>query len=182
MRVRNWQEILEDVVDSEADPSGWRAVAGDRSEGLGEDMYLGHPGVGVYQLKTYAKNPFKVRGVGTQIARRIDDDLDPLFPEEGEGRFGVQSPLENEREAKAAANRLEGVLEAHSEAPTTSGDLFEDVMGALDSPAYGPMDYDQYDRPSRLNDLSGEFEEAERLLNAELNELVETDETNKGFQ
>lgn len=181
MRVRDWQAILEDVVESGDDPGDWRAVAGDRSRGLGEDLYLGHPRVGVYQLKTYAKNPFEVRGVGARVARRIDDDLDPLFPEEGSGRFGVQSPIE-EGEADATATRLEGVLEAHSEAPTTPNDLFEDVMGALDSPAYGPMEYDQYGRPSRLNDLSGEFEEAERLLNTELDDLVEADETDKGFQ
>ena len=182
MRVRDWQAVLEDVVDSGADAGGWRAVAGDRERGLGEDLYLGHPSAGVYQLKTYAKNPFEVRGVGTRVARRIDDDLDPLFPDEGAGRFGVQSPAEDEREAKAAANRLEGVLEAHSEAPTTSDDFFEDVMGALDSPAYGPMDYDGYDRPEKLDSLSTEFEEAERLLNAELDDLVDADETNKGFQ
>jgi hypothetical protein len=182
MRVRDWQDVLEDVVDSGADAGDWRAVAGNRERGLGEDMYLGHPAAGVFQLKTYAKNPFEVRGVGTRVARRIDDDLDPLFPEEGAGRFGVQSPVENEREAKAAANRLEGVLEAHSEAPTTGDDLFEDVMGALDSPAYGPIEHDGYGRPDGLENLSGEFAEAERLLNAELDDLVSEAETDRGFQ
>jgi hypothetical protein len=182
MRVRDWQDILEEVVDSGADAGDWRAVAGNRQQGIGEDMYIGHPAAGVFQLKTYAKNPFEVHGVGTQVARRIDDDLDPLFPDEEAGRFGVQSPAEDEREAEAAANRLEGVLEAHSEAPTNSNDLFEDVMGALDSPAYGPIEHDEYGRPEGLDDLSGEFEEAERLLNTELDDLVAEDETNRGFQ
>lgn len=182
MNVRNWQDILSDVVESGADAGDWRAVAGNRSSGIGEDMYLGHPSAGVFQLKTYAKNPFEVRGVGTRVARRIDDDLDPLFPDEGAGRFGVQSPVENEDEAKEAAQDLESVLEAHADAPTTPDDLFEDVMGALDSPAYGPMDHDNYGRPDGLDDLSGEFEEAERLLNAELDDLVDADETNRGFQ
>ena len=40
MRVRDWQDILEDVVESDADPGGWRAVAGDRRGGPGEDMFL----------------------------------------------------------------------------------------------------------------------------------------------
>lgn len=44
MRVRDWQDIVSDVVDSDADPDDWRAVAGDRASGLGEDLYLGHPG------------------------------------------------------------------------------------------------------------------------------------------
>lgn len=123
-----------------------------------------------------------MRGVGTQIARRIDDDLDPLFPDKEAGRFGVQSPVEDEREAKATATRLESVLETHADAPTTPNDLFEDVMGALDSPAYGPIEHDDYGRPEGLNDLSVTFEEAERLLNTELDDLVEADETNRGFQ
>ncbi|HET7324758.1 MAG TPA: hypothetical protein VFJ06_10530 [Halococcus sp.] len=182
MRVRDWQDILEDVVESKADAGDWRAVAGNRSAGIGEDMYLGHPSAGVFQLKTYAKNPFEVHGVGTQIARRIDDDLDSLFPDDEAGRFGVQSPVEDEREAKATATRLESVLEAHADAPTTPNDLFEDVMGALDSPAYGPIEHDNYGRPEGLDDLSGEFEEADRLLNTELDDLITEDETNRGFQ
>ncbi|RJT03394.1 hypothetical protein [Halococcus sp. IIIV-5B] len=182
MNVHDWQDILSDVTESGADAGGWRAVAGNRASGIGEDMYLGHPSAGVYQLKTYAKNPFEVRGVGTRVARRIDDDLDSLFPKKDAGRFGVQSPMTDENEATEAARDLESVLEAHSDAPTTPGDLFEDVMGALDSPAYGPMEHDSYGRPDGLDDLSGEFEEAERLLNTELDELVDADETNRGFQ
>jgi hypothetical protein len=182
MRVRDWQDILEDVVDSNADPDGWRAVSGDRRGGLGEDMFLGHPSVGVYQLKTYAKNPFEVKGVGSQVARRIDDDLDPLFPEEGAGRFGVQSPFESEDEAEDAANRLEEVVKTHADAPTTPDALFDDVMDALDSPAFGPMEHDQYGRPDGLDELSSTFEEAEELLNAELDDLVDDDEVGRGFQ
>ena len=80
MRVRDWQDILEDVVESDADPAGWRAVGGDRASGIGEDLFVGHPDAGVFQLKTYAKNPFEVQGVGARVARRIDEDIDPLFP------------------------------------------------------------------------------------------------------
>lgn len=182
MRVRDWQEILEDVVDSSADPDGWRAVSGDRRRGVGEDMFLGHPSVGVYQLKTYAKNPFEVQGVGSRVARRIDDDLDPLFPDEGSGRFGVQSPFESEDEANDAAKRLEEVVKTHADAPTTPDALFDDVMDAMESPAFGPMEYDQYARPEGLDDLTETFEEAEELLNAELDDLVDQDGVGRGFQ
>lgn len=78
MRVREWEDILEDVVESNADPGGWRAVGGDRSTGIGEDLYVGHPAVGVFQLKTYARNPYDVQGIGSRVARRIDDELDEL--------------------------------------------------------------------------------------------------------
>ena len=181
MRVRDWQDILGDVAESGADAAGWRAVAGDRRDGIGEDLYLGHPDAGVYQLKTYAKNPFEVQGVGTELARRIDDDLDPLFPERADGRFGFQQGIDEE-EAERAAKRLGSVMEAHRDAPTTPGDFFEDVMDALESPAYGPMEYDAYGRPGGLDDLADEFEEAERLLNADLDDLVDDDGVDRGFQ
>jgi flagellar capping protein FliD len=34
--------------------------------------------VGAFQLKTYAKNPFQVEGVGAQVARSIDDELERM--------------------------------------------------------------------------------------------------------
>ena len=182
MRVRDWQDILEDVVESNGDPADWRAVAGDRAGGLGEDMFIGHPRVGVYHLKTYAKNPFEVEGVGSRVARKIDDDLEPLFPDrESGGRFGVNSPVEDDSEAKQRARRLEAVLETHAEAPTTPDALFEDVMDALESPAFGPIEYDMHDRPEELEELSSTFEEAEDLLTKELDELIEEDGVDRGF-
>ena len=181
MRVRDWQDVLEDVVESDAEPSGWRAVAGDRRGGVGEDMFIGHPTVGVFHLKTFAKNPFEVQGVGSRVARRIDDELEPIFPAEDEaGRFGVNRSVEDESEAKARAEELETVIETHADAPTTGDALFEDVMDALESPAFGPMAYDMYDRPDELDTLSETFEEAEDVLSAELEDLIEGD-VGRGF-
>ncbi len=180
MRVRDWQDIMNEVVESDADPAGWRAVGGDRANGLGEDLFIGHPNAGVFQLKTYAKNPYQVEGVGAEVARRIDDDIDPLFPHEGTGGFGVQQPIEDEDEAESVADRLSTVLETHADAPTTPQALFEDVMDALDSPAYGPMDFEHTDRPDRLDDLTDTFEEAEELLDAELDDVIDED-VERGF-
>ena len=182
MRVRDWQDILEDVVESDADAGDWRAVAGDRQGGPGEDMFLGHPSVGVFQLKTFAKNPYEVQGVGARVARSVDEDLDPLFPDgDSGGRFGVNDGVEDAEEATERATELETVLEAHADAPTTPDALFEDVMGALESPAYGPMAYDMYDRPDDLDSLSGTFEEAEDVLTTELDDLIEDSDVGRGF-
>jgi len=180
MRVRDWQDIIGDVMESNADPGGWRAVGGDRASGIGEDMYIGHPSAGVYQLKTYAKNPMSVEGVGSKVARRIDADIDPLFPEEGTGVFGVQQGVEDESEAAEKAQNLETVLETHADAPTTPRALIEDMLDAMDSPAYGPMEYDQYDRPDRMEKLSDTFEEAEGLLEAEFEDVIDED-VERGF-
>jgi len=182
VNVRDWQEILNEVVEADAEAADWRAVAGSRRGDIGEDMFLGHPSVGVYQLKTYAKNPFEVKGVGTRIARRIDEDLDPLFPSDGAAHFGVQSGFESAEEAESAATRLEEVVQTHADAPTTPDAFFDDVMEAIDSPAYGSMEYDQYDRPAVLNELSTTFGDAEDVLNSELDELIETDSIDRGFQ
>jgi hypothetical protein len=183
MRVRDWQDIVEEVVDSGADPDGWRAVAGDRRGGLGEDMFIGHPSAGVFQLKTYSRNPFDVKGVGGEVARRIDDDLEPLFPDrDHDGRFGVQSRPEDEDAAAESAKRLEEVLKTHADAPTTGDALFEDVMDALDSPAFGPMEYEFDGRPDEMNELTETFEEAEELLSTELDDLIEEDGVGRGFE
>lgn len=182
MRIRDWRDVLEDVTEDRTDPDGWRAIAGQRESGVGEDFFLGHPSDGVYQLKTYAKNPYEVKGVGTRVARKVDDGLEPLFPDQGDaGRFAIRQPADGEDEAEQRAKRLAETLNVHSEAPTTPDDLFEDVMEALDSPAFGPMAWDLSDRPEELDELATTFDEAEELLSAELNELIEDDEVDKGF-
>ncbi|MFB6131214.1 MAG: hypothetical protein ABEJ28_10380 [Salinigranum sp.] len=184
MRVRDWQDILGDVVEGRTDRDGWRAIAGQRRTGVGEDLYIGHPSAGVYHLKTYAKNPYEVRGVGARVARKIDEDIDPLLPdrEDASGRFGIQQRPEDEQQAEEAMRRLEETVKVHAEAPTTSDDFFNDVMEALDSPAFGPMDFELSERPERLDDLSNTFEEAEELLTSELDDLIERDEVDRGFQ
>jgi len=183
MRVRDWQDIMDEVVESNADPEGWRAVGGDRTSGIGEDLFIGHPSAGVFQLKTYAKNPYDVDGVGTRVARKIDDELDPLFPNQGNatGHFGVQQPPEDEDEAKKAVKNLETVVETHADAPTTPQALFDDIMDAMDSPAYGPMEFENHDRPEQLEELTGTFEEAEQLLDTELEDTIDENVT-RGFQ
>lgn len=182
MRIRDWDDIVSDVVDADVEPSGWRAVGGDRQSGLGEDLFLSHPSVGVYQLKTYAKNPASVKGVGTQVARKIDDDLAPLFPDEADARFAVNTPPEDEAAAESTAQQLEQVVKAHSDAPTTPEDFMDDVMDAMDSPAYGPIDFDQYDQPESLSSLTESFEDAQSVLDAELDDLIESDGVGRGFQ
>ncbi len=182
MRIRDWQDVLGEVVERDVEPTDWRAVAGDRADGVGEDMYLAHPRVGVFALKTYAKNPFEVRGVGTRVARRLDDEIGPFMPaEDADGRFAVRSPPEDEEHAESIASRLEAVVRTHADAPTTPEDFFEDVMEAVESPAFGPMAYDGYGRPDDLDELADRFEEAEGLLDAELDDLIETDEVDRGF-
>lgn len=182
MKVRSWQDIISDVVESNADPEGWRAVAGDRRGGIGEDLYIGHPAAGLFFLKTYAKNPFDVKGVGTEVARSVDEELESLLPTGDDGRFAVQQAPADESEAEAKASELETVLKTHAEAPTSPQAVFDDVMETLDSPAYGPMEYDPLDRPETLDEFSTTFEDAEDVLETEFEDLLDADEVGRGFQ
>lgn len=182
MRIRHWRDILDEVAEASGPSDKWTAIAGDRTDGLGEDLVLGHPRVGVYHLKTYAKNPFEVKGVGTRVARKIDDDLEEFFPTEtSPARFGIKEHADDPETSKDRARSLAAVLKAHQEAPTSGEDLFVDVMEAMESPAYGPMEYDPNGRPDALDDFSDTFEEAENLLTSELDELIQADEIDRGF-
>src|SRR6056297_1421061 len=183
MRIREWDDIVEDVVEQDVDPEGWRAVGGTRSGGVGEDLYVGHPRGGVYLLKTYAKNPYEVRGVGTQVARKLDDEIGSFLPEEDtDGRFAVQQPPEDEDDAEETARHVEEVVKAHADAPTTPDDFFEDLMTSMDSPAFGPIDFDNYGRPDAADELSDRFEEAEQLPDAELDDLADEDDVGRALQ
>lgn len=184
MHVRNWRDIVADVADASVDPDRWRAVGGRRTSGLGEVLFLGHPDAGVYHLRTYARNPYKVRGVGARVARTLDDELDPLLPDaDAPGRFAVQSRPETEREAAAVANRVEETVREHAaRADEDPDDLFSDLMGAVDSPAFGPAAYDLAGRPEPLADLSDQFEASESVLDAELDDLIDEDGVDRGFQ
>lgn len=182
MRIREWKDLLEDVAQQSVDADDWRAVAGDRAGGVGEDLYLAHPKAGVYLLKTYAKNPYEVQGHGGRIARSLDDEIGSFLPvQETESRFAVQSPPDDEDHAETVLERLQTVVETHADAPTTPQNFFDDVMEAIESPAFGPMVYDQYDRPDELDELADRFEEAEQLLDAELDDLIEENDVDRGF-
>jgi hypothetical protein len=56
------------------------------------------------------------------------------------------------------------------------------VMDALDSPAFGPMEYEFDGRPDEMDELSETFEEAEELLSKELDDLIEDDGVARGFE
>ncbi|MDX1744612.1 MAG: hypothetical protein R3324_01630 [Halobacteriales archaeon] len=180
MRVRDWQDLVTDVVEGDANPDGWRAIAGTRERGVGEDLFLGHPDAGLYFLKTYAKNPFEVRGVGAQVARKIDDELTSPLPKRGDGRFAVRQPPADEEDAKQKARRLEETVKAHADAPTSPVHLFDDLMEALESPAYGPVQYEMSSRPSGLDELTHTFEDAQEALETEFEDIIEDDGVNRG--
>lgn len=181
MRIHDWQDVVRDVVESDVDPDGWRAIAGQRDAGLGEDLYLAHPRSGVFLLKTYTKNPFERKGVGTRVARSLDDEIGPYLPDEGSDRFAVHSRPADSSEAETRAKRLRQTVQSHKHGPESGDEFFDDVMQAIGSPAYGPMTFESGSRPEPLDGLANTFEEAEDVLNAEIQDLIDTDGIDRGF-
>ncbi len=182
MRVRDWRDVVRNVVEGDDSPDQWRAIAGPRARGLGEDLYLAHPRSGVYLLKTYAKNPYERKGVGTQVARSLDDEIGSFLPEEeGPERFAVHPRPTSRPEAERRARRLESVFTDHREGHRPPDALFTDLMDAIDSPAFGPLTYDSHARPDPLDGLAESFDAEESTLDAEIQDLIDDDGIDRGF-
>lgn len=175
MQLKDLRGVIDEIKGKDVSPSGWRAVGGKRGTGPGDDLFLAHPEGGVYLIKAYAKNPFQVKGVGTEVARKVDEEVEAYIPGPGDaGRFSVQTPPASPEEAERTAKRVEGVLKRDLGEGAEPEGLFADVMDALGSPAYGPADYRRR-RSEGLEGLADTFEEEDELLNTELAAELESD-------
>lgn len=89
MQIKSREETLNDVLkESKKHPKGWIATFGKDNKHLSNDYYLFNPKVGIYLLKEYQKNPYMVKGVGSKIARRIDEDIEDKIHKKT-GDFGI---------------------------------------------------------------------------------------------
>jgi len=77
LKIKNRNEILKDVIlDGKKHPKGWKAILGQDIQRLTRDYYLMNPEIGIYYMKEYDKNPFIIKGIGSKIAREIDDEIE----------------------------------------------------------------------------------------------------------
>lgn len=89
MKIKSRNETLNDIIrDSKKYPKGWRAAFGKDNNLFSNDYYILHPNIGIYLLKEYQKNPYNVKGLGTKIARHIDDDIQEKISKKS-GDFGI---------------------------------------------------------------------------------------------
>ena len=89
MEIKSRNKILNDIIkDSKKHPKGWKAAFGKDKNLLSNDCYIFNPNVGIYLLKEYHKNPFKVKGMGSKIARNIDEDIEKNI-KKNVGDFGI---------------------------------------------------------------------------------------------
>ncbi len=89
MEIKQRHELLQDIIrDSKKKPDGWKAAFGKDSLNTSYDAYIFNPDVGIYLLKEYQENPYVLRGLGTKIARRIDDDIEEKINKSSK-EFGI---------------------------------------------------------------------------------------------
>ncbi len=89
VKIKPRNDILKDIIrDGKKHPKGWNATFGKDSTSFSHDCYIFHPSIGIYLLKEYSKNPFEVKGIGSKLARHIDDDIEEQMRKKSED-FGI---------------------------------------------------------------------------------------------
>jgi hypothetical protein len=89
VKIKPRNDILRDIIrDGKKHPKGWNAAFGQDAELFSHDCYIFHPSIGIYLLKEYNKNPFEVKGIGSKLARHIDEDIEEQITRKS-GDFGI---------------------------------------------------------------------------------------------
>jgi len=89
VKIKSRNDILSDIIrDAKKHPKGWNAAFGQDSDLFSHDCYIFHPRIGIYLLKEYNKNPFEVKGIGSKLARHIDEDIKEQITRKS-GDFGI---------------------------------------------------------------------------------------------
>ena len=89
MKIKPRNDILRDIIrDAKKYPKGWNATFGYDTNLFSHDCYIFHPNIGIYLLKEYNKNPFEVKGIGSKLARHIDEDIEEQITKKS-GDFGI---------------------------------------------------------------------------------------------
>ena len=89
LKIKSRNQVLDDIIkDGKKHPKGWKAVFGKDKERLSRDFYLFNTEIGIYLLKEYNKNPYKIRGIGGKIARNVDEEIENEITKNA-GDFGI---------------------------------------------------------------------------------------------
>lgn len=92
MAIKSLQEILKDILkEGRKTPGEWKTLLAPTYDRFGSDLLLFHPTTGpIYQVRAYEKNPFQMTGVGTRIARNVDEDFLKLIKSQrSHGNLGI---------------------------------------------------------------------------------------------
>jgi len=74
--VKSREEILKEIIQKgKKDPKGWKGAYRYDTRLHAYEYTFFHPNFGVYRIKEWQKNPYKVIGVGEKIGKRVDENL-----------------------------------------------------------------------------------------------------------
>lgn len=92
MAIKSLQEILRDILkEGRKTPGEWKTISAPTPDRFGSDLLLFHPNIGpIYQVRAYEKNPHQMTGMGTRIARDVDEEfLNLIKDQKTQGNLGI---------------------------------------------------------------------------------------------
>ena len=92
MAIKSLQEILRDILkEGRKTPGEWKTITAPTPDRFGSDLLLFHPNLGpIFQVRAYEKNPLQMTGMGTRIARDVDEDfLNLIKSQKTRGNLGI---------------------------------------------------------------------------------------------
>ncbi|MHA2217151.1 MAG: hypothetical protein ACXACY_14520 [Candidatus Hodarchaeales archaeon] len=77
MTVKDLQQILKEIMrEGKKYPGEWKSIIAPTRDFSGSDLIVFHPTEGpIFQVRAYEKNPLKMEGIGTRLARSVDEDF-----------------------------------------------------------------------------------------------------------
>ena len=76
MKIQARERILSDIISkSKKYSTDWKAAYHKVPNSFLTEYYIFHEKVGVYLIQEYQKSPYKIKGVGSQIARNVGEEV-----------------------------------------------------------------------------------------------------------
>lgn len=177
MKIQDFDKVLKDIkekgnkVDNKDD---WWAGKTSNNK-FGNDLFLGHPKVGLYQLKTYNKNPLQQKGIGAKLTNKIDDGIEENFEKNTESIFGV---LPNKIK-KSRKRRTEKLIK--NKEFNDPKNFFKNLLKALGINIRGNMTHSKRREPQPIRNLKGTFETEQKELTEEFKKILEEDQVYNSY-
>lgn len=151
MEIKPRDKVLEEIVEeAKENPRDWRASKIYNSHLNAFEYFFLNPEVGIYHIKQWKKNPYKIKGVGGKIADEVDRDM----LNKSIGKFGVFrfDPKKVSQGLKEGLS-MEQIFKRARRGETSHGiDL--GLRGDVQSP---DKIYKKYKEESKLNEIDKEF-------------------------
>lgn len=90
--VKDLQQILKEIMrEGKKFPGEWKSIIAPTRDFSGNDLLVFHPTEGpVFQVRAYEKNPLQMQGIGTRVARSVDEDFLRLIDKHKQkGNMGI---------------------------------------------------------------------------------------------